>query len=519
MRPKILAVLTLHGLAGLAVAQPGPPARDAAPQAKPAASREADTAALEKELARALVGRDWPKAEEVLRKQIDLKYGKFVPYYNMACVRAVQDDRAGGMEWLLQAVARGFCDLNQIQRDSYLRSLHEEPGFKNLVEHWPEFLEKRVDAQVAELRKQFPGRLSEQRDPAMRLVYLTAASDAVSAQVHEELDRVAGWCDAGIFKGLMGDPKSARDPWVAIVVPNRDGFMRWAALEYGPDAVKGFAMVGGQYSRDDQQLVSLDAGATLRHEFVHVLHWRDMGRRGQVHPIYIQEGLASLMEDYDMPGEDVKAGVKRVVPAVSWRTNAAKRREKSGGFIGLDKLAAMNHDKFTNVLPLANYAAARTLFLWLERQDKLVAWYAHYTEHYAEDPTGVKSFEAVLGAPAAELNKRLRSWMRELPEAPEEIRSGMASLGVEVEVQAGDGVAVVGISVPPDFRGRRPVVQPGVEGELRVNDVIRSINGRPTRDMAELVRVLGGFKPDEVVEVEVRRGAQTATIRMKLLKK
>lgn len=512
MRATMFAVLMLSGAA--LAAQPA-----SAPAPAPQPKAPADTAALERELAQALIKRDWPKAEEVLRKQIDIKYGKFVPYYNMACVRAVQDDRAGGMEWLLKAVARGFCDLNQMQRDSYLRSLHEEPEFRNLVERWPVFLEKRVDAQVAELRKQFPGKLAEQRDPAMRLVYLTASSDAVSQQVHEELNRVAAWCDAGVFKGLMTDARAERDPWVAIVIPNRDGFMRWAALEYGPDAVKGFAMVGGQYSRDDQQLVSLDAGATLRHEFVHVLHWRDMGRRGQVQPVYIQEGLASLVEDYDMPGEDARAGVKKIVPAVSWRTNAARRREKIGGFIGIDKLAAMTHEKFTGTLPLANYAAARTLFLWLDRQEKLVPWYTHYTEHFAEDPSGVKSFEAVLGAPVAELNKKLRAWMRELPEAPEEIRSGMASLGVEVEVQAGDGVAVVGITVPPDFRGRRPVVLAGEEGELRVNDVIRSLNGRPTRDMAELVRVLGAFKPDEVVEVEVRRGSQLATVKMKLVRK
>ena len=459
------------------------------------------------------------RAEEVLRRQIELKQGKFVPYYNLACVRSVQGDTAGGMDWLLKAVERGFCDVHQMERDSYLKPLREDPAFRKLVDSWPRFLEKRVDTQVAELRKLFPGRLSEERDPSLRLAYLTATGEATTRQVREEIDRVAAWCDGGIFKGLMSDPASERDPWVAIVVPNREGFLRWSLLEYGPAAVRGFAMVGGQYNHDDKQLVSIDSGATLRHEFVHVLHWRDMGRRGQLHPIYIQEGLASLVEDYDMPGEDARAGVKRILPTISWRTNACKRREKIGGYISIEALAGMSNEKFTGTLPLANYAAARTLFLWVDRQDKLAPWYEHYTAHFSEDPSGIKSFEAVLGAPVAELNKKLRAWIRGLAEVPEEILPGMASLGVEVEVQGGDGVAIVGVSTPPGFRGRRPVVLAAEEGELRVNDVIRAIEGRPTRDMAELVRVLGQFKPGQVVELEMRRGGQIVTVKVKLTAK
>jgi hypothetical protein len=450
---------------------------------------------------------------------MDLKFGRFVPYYNMACVRSAQGDAKGGMEWLIRAVERGFCDVHQMERDSYLRAVREDPAFARLVEGWPKFLEKRADTQVQELRNLFPGRLAEARDPALRLAYLTAAGEASSRQVREEIDRVAAWCDAGVFAGLMTDAESARDPWVAIVVPNREGFLRWSIAEYGPAAVNGFAMVGGQYDHDQKQLVSLDAGATLRHEFVHVLHWRDMTRRGQVHAVYFQEGLASLVEDYDLPGDEARAGVKRIIPSVSWRTNAAKRREKIGGYIPIEKLAALTPEKFTGTLPLANYAAARTLFLWVDSQGKLPEWYRHYTAHFAEDATGVKSLEAVLGAPVSELNKRLRAWIKALKEVPEEILPGKASLGVEVEVQAADGVAIVGITTPPGFRGRRPTSLAGEEGDLRVNDVIRAIEGRPTRDMAELVRVLGGFEPGQVVEVELRRGAQVVSAKVRLTAK
>ena len=205
--------------------------------------------------------------------------------------------------------------------------------------------------------------------------------------------------------------------------------------------------------------------------------------------------------------------------AGSWRTNVAKRRARHGTLINIDTLAGMTPEKFMGEQPLAKYACARTLFLWLDKQGKLVEWYQHYTENYAKDPTGLKSFEAVLGAPVAELNTRWKAWIKAFPEVPEEITTGMATLGVQIEAQGGDGVAVYGITVPANHRGRRPEMLRGEEGDIHVGDVIRSIKGRPTRDMAELVRVLSGCEVGEIVAVEVRRGRSIVEVKVKLQKK
>jgi hypothetical protein len=497
--------------------QPG----ERAPAAKPAKPAEGttDPVALANDTMRAIAARDWPKAEALLQKQVELGQGRFVPYYNLACVKAVQGQKDAAVEWLLRAIERGFSDIRQIRRDSYLASIRQEPGFRAIVDNWPKFLEKRIERDVAELRETIDQKLDERRDPALRLVYLTASSESTTKQVREEIERVAEWCENGIFKGLMTDAASAEDAWVSIVVPTRESFLRWSLIEYGPAANSGFSMIGGQYSHDEKRLISMDSGSSLRHEFFHVLHWRDMGRRGQIHPIYVQEGLAAVVEDYDLVPDEAKPGSKKVVMVGSWRTNVAKRRERRGSLITIDTLAGLTHEKFMGEQPLAKYACARTLFLWLDQQGKLVEWYKHYTENYDKDPTGLKSFEAVLGADIPELNKRWKAWIRAFPEVPEEILSGMASLGVQIEAQGGDGVAVFAISVPPGHRGRRPEILKGEEGELRVGDIIRSINGKPTRDMAELVRVLSGFDPGEIVTVEVRRGRAVVDVKIKLQKK
>ena len=523
-----IVFLLMGGQSVLAQTDKPPTPASKPPESKPADPKAADgttdAAALANDTMRAIAAKDWPKAETLLQKQITLGQGRFVPYYNLACVKAVQGAKADAIEWLLKAIERGFSDIRQIRRDSYLASLREEPGYRAIVDNWPKFLEKRVERDVAELRETIEGHLDERRDPALRLVYLTASSESTTKLVREEIERVAEWCEGsegrgGIFKGLMTDAASAEDAWVSIVVPTREGFLRWSLLEYGPAAASGFSMIGGQYSHDEKRLISMDSGSSLRHEFFHVLHWRDMGRRGQMHPIYIQEGLAAVVEDYDLVPDEAKPGVKKVVMVGSWRTNVAKRRERRGSLITIDALAGMTHEKFMGEQPLAKYACARTLFLWLDKQGKLVEWYKHYTENYDKDPSGLKSFEAVLGAPIPELNKRWKAWIRAFPEVPEEIRTGMASLGVQIEAQGGDGVAVFAISVPPDHRGRRPEVLKAEEGEIRVGDIIRSINGRPTRDMAELVRVLSGFEPGQVVPIEIRRGKAIVEVKVKLQKK
>jgi hypothetical protein len=499
------------GFTWAAVAQPEKPPETTSEKPKEPAAESED---LTTEARRLIRAREFDRAEAILRKQIDLGQAGFVPYYNLACVRSARGAKQEAVEWLLKAIERGFADVRQLRRDPMLSPLREEPGFRAIVDQWPKFLEKRADADAAAIKEDFGGTLAERREPALRLIFLAAKAgggEDPSAVVRGEVERVAAWAEGtgetpGIFKGLMTDAASAEDAWVSIVTPDRPNFLAWVRREYGPAATSGFAMVGGQYSHGEKRLVSMDSGSSLRHEFFHVLHWRDMERRGQEHPIYVQEGLAALVEDYDVVGGGGGGADGGVVIAPSWRTNSVKRRERTGGLMRIEQLAAMDHTRFTRQQPLANYALARTVFLWLEREGKLAAWYTHYTANFRADPTGIKSFEAVLGAPIKDLNMRFRDWVFALPEVPEEVPAGGASLGASVEVNSGDGVTVVGLARDAG-------------AGLRIGDVVRSIGGKPTREMAELVRVLGTFTPGDEVDVEIRRGESIEIVRVTLRRK
>jgi S1-C subfamily serine protease len=93
---------------------------------------------------------------------------------------------------------------------------------------------------------------------------------------------------------------------------------------------------------------------------------------------------------------------------------------------------------------------------------------------------------------------------------PELKRGGVVArawLGVTTsESPAGDGAVVGGVvrDGPADRAGIRP------------GDVIVSIAGKPVREPGDVGAVINERKPDDGVEVEVRRGAERRPIQVEL---
>jgi hypothetical protein len=454
-------------------------------QDKETGDRAAELAA---ESTKAFLSGDIAKAEELLKEQLKLQPKNFVVYYNLACCRAMLKDAKGGCDYLSKAIENGFCDRRQLEHDPTLDSLRNEQRFRDILNNWPAILDARREANLKGTEELFKQGYTNSKDERLKLSYRSAFDANSSRLAKEEMGRLADWGNENLIPGLLEKGQMEQDAWVVVVLPSRADFMRWVVSAYGPDAVGSTAMIAGAYEHDQKRLVSMDLGATLRHEFFHVLHWRDMTRRGQMHPIWIMEGLCSLVEDYDTDKEG------HLHPAPSWRSNIVKRLEKLGQLAPIEDIAKLSPVKFAQA-PLAKYAQSRTIFLYLYNMGKLKDWYVEYTTNYREDVSGVKAIEKVLGKPIKEVNKEYRAWVRKLEMVPEEIKPGMASLGVEIDSGNGEGPVVVGLDRHgPD----RP--------DLKINDIITSVDHRSTRDVAEMVRVLSAYKPGDKVEVGYRRG-------------
>lgn len=493
----------------------------------------AEPEALDKigsQAAAALASRDFKAAEPLLRRQIELQPREFVPLYNLACVRASQGDAKEAGELLVRAVENGFDDYRKLTTDPDLAGVRADAGYQKLISNWAVVLDARKAANLAQIRTIFDhpddgSTYTEHVDEKRRLIYRSAFDPSEFKKAREEIEGLADWAEDTVFPGLWDPKEVALDPWVIVVLPSRRDFAAWSIVTFGPAARTGFSTIGGVYVHEKKQLVSQDIGSTLRHEFFHVLHWRDSSRKGQTHEYWVQEGLASLVEDVDVPKG---ASYAKLKPVPSWRTNIVQRRDRSNTLMPLDKFCAQPRERFLSNQQLANYAEARAVFLYLYERGQLGPWYEAYARatqgESSSEKAGIKAFETVFARPLKETDKDFRFWVRKLPEVAEEIREGMASLGVEVETGTGDGVTITSIIEPAGRSGGRgganiipALTLRGIRGELRVGDVITSVGEQNTRDVAELVRVLGEKKPGEEVVVTYRRRAQPGEATIKLI--
>ena len=73
--------------------------------------------ALDKE--RRLLGEDYPDTISTL--------------YSLGCVAALRGDRRAALDWLGQAVARGYSTADKMAQDTHLKRLRGDPAFEALV--------------------------------------------------------------------------------------------------------------------------------------------------------------------------------------------------------------------------------------------------------------------------------------------------------------------------------------------------------------------------------------------------
>ncbi|MFM9959072.1 MAG: TPR end-of-group domain-containing protein [Phycisphaerales bacterium] len=420
---------------------------------------------------------DFRAAAAAWRSLIELNPSNPFHRYNLACVLARAGDTAAAEAALEDAFAHGFIDLFHMQRDPDLIAIRNTRTFTLLIKGWGELLEARGLADLESLKRRFtpgtpPTAYTFLSDPVLRLHYASAFRPASFDDARAQVARVTAWARRELFPEPPADDLKARpDAWVSVVLPTPGDFFRLVFSDG----------VGGYYDRDRRRLVTQDLGPGLRHEFLHVLHWRYAERLGQRHPLWIMEGLACLLEDVEMPGEPSSG---EFVLKPSWRTNIARRLAKLGGLMPLERYLALPDDKFMSDRPRAQYAQARALCMFLHEQGLLTKWFGAYVKGYDEDATGRAALEEVFDLPLPRIEQRFRAWAAKLPEVAEQSKPARFGLGVSIKGGAGDGVLVSAV-----VTGAR--LSRGVSNPLRFRDVILSIDDQPVRTLDDYARILG----------------------------
>lgn len=354
--------------------------------------------ALQDEAGAALEAGDFQAAAGLLEELVALAPEDGAARYDLACARALLGQTPAALEALERAVAAGFVDFARLASDPALEPLRAEPRYARLLADAPRWRERAAASATARVLAELRARGCEARyevvvDPG-GVVYLHAGSAARLAAVRERLDAFRRRARRDLLGAELPGPLH-----VVLLTPGDAP----ALLEEG---------AGGLYSADTNVLYTdeeegpaPDGASVLLHELTHALHFADQAARGQAHPIWLVEGLASLLEAADVVDD-------RLVPRPEARLGELQEAVARGRALPWETLTRLDQPAFLADADLA-YAQARHVLLYLSERGLLRRFYDDYVEpsSFEADPSGLEALEVALGRPIEEVERDWARWV------------------------------------------------------------------------------------------------------------
>jgi hypothetical protein len=400
--------------------------------------------------------------------------------YNGACALAQLGREDEAEKRLLDAVKSGFRDFDAMEADPDLEPIRASRTYEAIMEA-RERVERSPAPRTKPSRAPKPDPLAVWReahgddyryeiDGDRGLAYATFLEEASHARMKETLDALS----AHLVKDYFG--RTPEDPVLIAIVRPEDARKYLEREE-----------IKGMYLHESRRLVARDTGQSLQHEFVHLLHFAHMERSGQRHPIWIQEGLASLYENYTIRAD----GSVEFQPNI--RFNIARKQVVSKTVMPWKELFALRPQAFMSDAERL-YPQVRAIFEFIAREGKLVEFYKALCATSQDDPDGSSAIERTFGVPLAKVEERWKKWMIQRGAIDDSVSRRDASLGLTAE-DAGDGVRI-----------RSFVLKSAAKAAgLRVGDVIFAIDGVRVSNREELVLAVARLDVGKSIRVDYRR--------------
>jgi len=426
---------------------------------------------------------DLAKARAHIEQELDAGSTSNELLYQLARLECAEGNGVRAQQVLTAAVTAGFTDYFRMTRDPKLEPIRGEPAYETIAQNRRTLLEDRAEADLEAVKRAFERGYVFERDEALRLQFACAHGEEVLREVVAEARALRDWVHAELWDA-PADP--GLDPWVTVILPSPEHFVMLVGAERG---------VGGYYDPETRRLVSADLGPSLRHELMHVFHFRRLERLGQRRPLWLTEGLATLPETLDPRS----AGIE---PVGCWRTDIAKRRLAAGRLRGWDDLFAQGRDRFVGHRPRAQYAQARAVVMFLEDQGLLRPVIDAFERTGEADPTGARAVAEADGRPLERVEKRFRGWLATLRGGEPDERERLRELGLVLSAGRGVGPVIEHVELR----------KPASAARMRVRDVIRSVDGRVVRTVSEFLRAVDG--PGERA-VGLKRGRASVVVTLR----
>ena len=444
------------------------------------------------------------------------RYLKFWPrdsdmIYNAACAHALLNEREEAAERLYDAVRAGFRDFDHMENDPDLKSIRDHDVYLAILEARDRVAESATEntnptvenestprrprrdlmlgprsnrgtEEFVQWQEEHPEGYLFESDARHQLHFASPLTREAQSEMIAMLGEQADQMVESLFQTVQPD-------WVFILVPSKED-----QAEFGLNN-----STAGWYEHKLRTLVTADIGASLRHEFVHLLHWGHMDLLGQRHPMWVQEGLASLYEEYAL---DAETGRIRFEP--NERHNVVLDLVIAGEIPSWRLLFSMEPVRFMRAAE-RNYPIVRSIFEFIAARGLLERWYQELVKTWREDQDGILALERTFNLPLESIERSWRSWVRERGRFDDSIEQGDASLGIKAD-EAVDGCVVT-------------TVYPGsgaAEGGLKRGDVIVRLGSDTVRSTRELRLAVARRRVNEIVIVRVRRNDEYLDLQIKM---
>ena len=408
------------------------------------------------------------KLEEILK--LDPKND--LAHYNLACMYARQKKYDKAIAELNAAVSNGYMAFGYMEQDPDLDALRTLKGYKQILVRRDKIRRDRAAKILASLKKRFGENFICQIDHDRKMVFATDIDARTLNELKVSLSKYAKVQWKSLFDHGF-------DEYVTVVIPR--------------DARELPRRLSGAYDPENRQLIVRSIGMVLTHEFTHALHFADQTARGQRHPIWVIEGLATLFESSKIVGDEVK-------PLPNRRLNIIKLFAARKATVPWAEFFKLSHEEYMEKSSTA-YPQGRYVLMYLHEKGLLRKWYDAYTAGYEKDPTGAKAIEKVTGKSLKQVEADWLVWVRRLKDVPMRVKVRQAYIGVQLTRQV-DGLKILR-------------VVPGSAADkcgLRGGDVIVKLDARRMVDIGELLRTVTSHKVGDRVKIEFRRGGKYKTV-------
>ncbi|MFW6159385.1 MAG: PDZ domain-containing protein [Planctomycetota bacterium] len=464
--------------------------KETEPEPEPKTLSRRQIQAIHKRVLAYFAKKEYRKAIAECAKILTADPDNAIALYNTACGHSMLKEKEKALEFLRKSLEAGYVDFAHMKQDTDLDNIRDEPGYQALIEKKADYVRKSTEkavGQIAEAMKKRGVDVTKYKkvfDRDRNFAYLHTRSDEELAVIRKGLEDYAEFQWEHLFQ-------------------NRPTRPLYIVLLTGRDARKVFGgRVGGVYSSSANALFCGDIPtyklmktSVIVHEFTHALHFADMIARGQRHPIWLIEGLATLFESSDRNGS--------VRPKHSHRLAVVQAAVKADRSLPWKTFMKMNQAQFVRVARLA-YAQSRYMLLYMYEKGLLKKFYDEYTddENYKGDKTALEAFEVVFGTPIEAVERDWKAWVlkQKVPPIP--------YLGVQT-LQKGKKLVVQKVM------GGSPAAKAGIQKD----DAFVRVAGRPVASLSQLTGAIAAHAVGDEVEIELARGDETVSVTVRLGKR